>query len=154
MTYKLRKNGSRIIGIQNEEDSMTDPSFAPECDVNNIVKKYKNTGQITHLAKREGVYADVSTITDLLTATIQVQKASEAFKTIPAELRRKLNEDPAELIEFLNDPKNDEEAIYYGLKERNYSQNDDKTTKQNSTSPDPKTVPDASKSDPSHEVRG
>nr|QJB20813.1 MAG: internal scaffolding protein [Microvirus sp.] len=154
MTYNLRKNGTRIIGIQNEEDSLTDPSFASECNVNNIVKKFKNTGQITHLAKREGVYADVSTVTDLLTATIQVQKASEAFKTIPAELRRKLNEDPAQLIEFLNDPENDEEAIYYGLKERNYPQNDDKTTKKDSTSTDSKTVQDASKSDPSHDVKG
>ena len=154
MTYNLRKNGTRIIGIQNEEDSRTDPSFADECNVNNIVKKFKNTGQITHLAKREGVYADVSTVTDLLTATIQVQKASEAFKTIPAELRRKLNEDPAQLIEFLNDPQNDEEAIYYGLKERNYPQYDDKTTKKDSTSTDSKTVPDASKSDPSHDVKG
>lgn len=139
--YKLRKNGSRIIGTENNEDSQTDPSFAEQCNVNNIIKKYKETGQITHMARSQGVYADVSTVTDLLTATTQVEKAAEAFKTIPAELRRKLNEDPAALIDFLNDPNNDEEAIYYGLKERNYSQNDDQTTKKNSTSTssDPKT---------------
>ena len=146
MTYKLRKNGSRDISTENNEDSQTDPSFAKECDVNNIIKKFKDTGHITHLAKRQGVYADVSDVTDLLTATVQVQKAAEAFKTIPAALRRKLNEDPNELIEFLNNPENDEEAIYYGLKERNYPQNNDSTMKPDSTSPVP--TPNASKDSP------
>lgn len=148
--YKLRKNGSRIIGTENNEDSQTDPSFAEQCNVNNIIKKYKETGQITHMARSQGVYADVSTVTDLLTATTQVEKAAEAFKTIPAELRRKLNEDPAALIEFLNDPNNDEEAIYYGLKERNYSQNDDQTTKKNSTSTS--SDPKPSSKEPPHDA--
>ena len=73
---------------------------------------------------------------------------------IPIEKHVTYKKDPAQLIEFLNDPENDEEAIYYGLKERNYPQYDDKTTKKDSTSTDSKTVPDASKSDPSHDVKG
>jgi hypothetical protein len=42
--------------------------------------------------------------------------ANDAFMTLPAELRYKFNNDPQNFISYLQDPKNDEEAIKYGFK--------------------------------------
>lgn len=115
--------------------SMTDQSQAKECDVNNIMKKYLKTGQITHLSSKQAIYADISQIPDLLEATIKVKEASEAFRALPASLREKLNNDPSQLPSYLSDPKNDEEAISYGLKvkrpnaHKNDELNDEKKSK-------------------------
>lgn len=119
---EIRPDGSRRVYTVNEQPSKTDQSQAPACDVNNIMAKYKKTGQITHLARKQGVYADVSQISDLQTAIEQVQSANNAFMSIPAELRAKLNNDPVKFIEYLQDPSNDEESIKYGLKTPKQSQ--------------------------------
>ncbi len=121
------------VAIRFTENSETDQSFKDECNVNIIIAKFRKTGQITHLAKSQGTYADVSEIPDLLGAYEQVRLAEQAFATVPAELRKKLDNDPQKFIEFLNDPKNNEEAVKYGLKDK-IPQNDDKTTKKESTS--------------------
>lgn len=108
--------------------SQTQQQFAEQCDVNYIMKTYAKTGEITHLARQEGVYADVSTIPDLQQSINNVKAAEEAFMTLPADLRKKLDHSPVKFIQYLNDPKNDEEAIKYGLKNPPAINNDDLTT--------------------------
>lgn len=95
--------------------SMADPSFAPECDVNNIVKKYEQTGQITHLAKRAGTYADVSELPDLAEAFAIVDFANQAFLELPAEIREHLGNDPTNLEGFIQDPHNHDILLKYGM---------------------------------------
>lgn len=114
---EIRPDGSRRVYTEITGVSKTDQSQKEACDVNNIMSRYKKTGQITHLAKKQGVYADLTQISDLQSAIQQVQQAKTAFMTLPAELRAQLNNDPAKLVEFLQNPKNDELAIKYGLKD-------------------------------------
>lgn len=113
---ELRPNGTKRVCTVNLEKSKTDGSFKEECDTNNIIAKFNKTGQLTHIAKRQGNYADVSEITDLHTAFIHVKEAKETFQELPAILRKKFNNSPTEFIAFLEDPKNDEEAVQLGLK--------------------------------------
>lgn len=108
----------RRVATENTESSMTDQSFKKDCDVNTVIARFKKTGQITHLARTQGVYADLSETKDLLSSIMEVQRANDAFMTLPSQLRAKLNNSPADFIEWINDPKNDEEAIKYGLKSR------------------------------------
>lgn len=105
------------VYVQNDEPSMTDQSQAKACDVNEILLRYQKTGEITHLAKNRGVYADISTFTDLHTALSQVRKAQEGFDSLPAQLRARFNNDPLKFVEYLNDEKNLEESIQLGLRE-------------------------------------
>lgn len=100
---------------RNTEPSKTDQSQKRECDVNNIVRKFTKTGQISHMAKRPGVYADVSDVPDLMGAISIVQQAQEAFDALPATLRKSLNNDPQNLKGWLQDPANTKEAVKYGL---------------------------------------
>jgi phage internal scaffolding protein len=42
-------------------------------------------------------------------------EAQNAFKTLPASIRAEFNNDPAQVIDFLNDPANRDKAIEIGL---------------------------------------
>lgn len=91
-------------------------SFKAQCDINTIMKKYEKTGLIDHV-KTGGTYGDFTQVTDYHTALNQIQAAEEAFMTLPASLRGRFENDPAQLISFLEDPKNKKEAISLGLVE-------------------------------------
>lgn len=110
-----RPNGSRRVYTEFKEPSLTDQSFLKETDVNNIMAKYVRTGQINHLAKKQGVFADVSNISDLLDMSIKVKTANEAFNALPAYIRAKLNNDPTQLELYISDEKNHPELIKLGL---------------------------------------
>ncbi|QXP44236.1 MAG: internal scaffolding protein [Arizlama microvirus] len=114
-----RPNGTIRVCTENKEPDKTDQSFAKMVNVNEIVAKFKKTGQITHLAKNAGKYADVSNITDLHESLIKVQEAQNTFLTLPAYIRKQFNNNPQEMIAFLQDPKNDEQAVQMGLKTLN-----------------------------------
>lgn len=115
--YKYRReNGSIRVFSVNNDPSKTDQSFAEQCDINNIIKRYQQTGQVTHLAKNQGIYSDVSEIPDLQGAFQAVQDASFAFSTLPASIRDRFKNNPIEFVEFLQNPENDAEAISLGLK--------------------------------------
>lgn len=110
---KIRK---RVITI-NEEPSMTDQSQAAETDVNYIMDKFMKTGQITHLTSKQAMYRDLTNIPSLGEALTTITKANEAFATLPAKLREKFGNSPELFVSYLQDPKNDKEAIELGLKE-------------------------------------
>lgn len=110
------KTGRKRVITINEEPSMTDQSQAPQCDVNNIIAKFQKTGEISHLAQHQGMYADVSEFQDLHTALSQVRAAEYAFQSLPGQLRARFENDPVKFVEFLQDPKNDVEAVQLGLK--------------------------------------
>ena len=76
---ELRPNGTKLVHTVNELPPETDQSFGKECDINHIVKKFIKTGQITHLARRQGFYGDQSQIPDFQTAMDTVTKAQQTF---------------------------------------------------------------------------
>lgn len=98
-----------------EKPSKTQQQFKDDCDVNLILEKYTKGEDITHLSNRQGTYADVSQVDGLLDAHIQLKAAEKAFMQLPAQLRKKLGNNPLALEDYLNDPENIEEALHYGL---------------------------------------
>ena len=64
--YKPHPKGK--FATPTEGESMTQQQFQAGCDVNNILAKYKKTGQISHLAKHNGNFGDFSSIEDYQTA--------------------------------------------------------------------------------------
>lgn len=109
------ENGRTRVRTINEEKTRTQQQFKDQCDVNNIMSKYLKTGEIHHLARKAGVYADVSNITDYHGMLLQVQDAANAFMALPSSIRIRFNNDPQELLQFLQDPKNLEEGTKLGL---------------------------------------
>jgi len=95
--------------------TMAKQSFKAECDINNIMKKYQATGLITHIQKAPGGYGDFSNVTDYHDSINRVNAAVQAFMSLPSKLRKEFNNDPGEMLAFLDDPSNEAEAISLGL---------------------------------------
>lgn len=98
--------------------SLTKQSFKDECDINNILKKYQNTGLITHVQEARSGYGDFTAVTDYQSALNAVLEAQDAFLELPAQIRERFNNDPTEFVAFIDDPRNANAAIELGLKPR------------------------------------
>lgn len=113
-----RPDGSVRVQTINEEPSLAQQQFKDQCDINHIMEKYSETGTITHLNPRTGVYADVSQFGDLRESFEKIQKADELFMQLPAKVRSKFENDPLKFVDWCSDPKNLDEAVSLGLAEK------------------------------------
>lgn len=97
--------------------SRTHQSFVAECDINNILKEYALSGQIRHISARaeQGTYADLPDSVDFQEALNIVMEGREAFASLPSQVRNRFHNNPAEFLEFMADPANQDEAIKLGL---------------------------------------
>lgn len=94
---------------------MTDPSFEAECDVNNIVKRYVSTG-LWPQNVRPGFWEDVTNMPeDLMAVHARLREAERSFMLLPSGVRSRFGNDPLQLLLFLEDPANAEEAVALGL---------------------------------------
>lgn len=110
---KFRTKYGEKIKVQKICDALsrTKQSFKAECDVNNILKKYRNTG-ILPQASKAAFYGDFSNVSDFQTAVAMVHEADEKFMALPAHIRKEFNNDPQQLLGFLETAtKDDLEAI-------------------------------------------
>lgn len=95
-------------------EGRTKQSFKDECDINTIMRRYQQTGTLEHVQRREAQYADC-TGRDYQTAMELIANARSAFEELPAAVRDRFDNDPAELLDFVRDPDNAEEAAELGL---------------------------------------
>lgn len=94
--------------------SLTHQSFKDECDINLIVARAAQTG-FTPMRSQPLIQGDFSEVPDYQTAMNTVVRAREAFDALPAKVRDRFNNDPSQLLNFVSDEKNREEATKLGL---------------------------------------
>lgn len=102
------------VQFKTKGESLTKQSMKNDCDINNIMRRYEKTGFISHI-KNGGTYGDFSTVDSYHSAMNEIIAAKEAFMTLPASVRKKFQNDPAEMIEFLQNKENYDEAVKLGL---------------------------------------
>jgi len=95
-------------------ESRTKQSFKDECDINRIMSRYQNTGVMEFVNKREARYADVTAF-DYQEACNLVAGANSMFHDLPSALRSRFDNDPGQLLAFLDNPSNLQEAVSLGL---------------------------------------
>lgn len=112
--------------------SLTRQEFADECDINQILEKYQTQGIVPETNKIQPVYVDLTdpAYMDYQQAMNTVIEADYAFNRLPAKVRERFNNNPADLIMFVQDPANIQEAHKLGLLRDDY--------KSPSTPPEPK----------------
>ena len=115
---RYKNHSPREFAFTCEGESLTQQQFVEECDVNNILAKYKRTGLISHLARHSGNFGDFSSVDDYQTSLGKIMQAQQSFEMLPSELRSKFGNDPGRLIEFMSDEKNTEDCYKFGLKIR------------------------------------
>lgn len=97
------------------DKSLTQQQFAAECNINNIVKQAEKSGFISSSNPRPGYYGDVSSVASYQEALAIVQEAHDTFTQLPGNVRARFANDPSNLLIFLSDPNNREEAIKLGF---------------------------------------
>lgn len=93
----------------------TKQSFQAECDINNIMAKYAKTGVLEHTRNVQGAYGDFSDVPDFQEARNRLIAAEQAFMALPAAVRKRFDNDPEQLVAFIADDKNYDEALKLGL---------------------------------------
>lgn len=102
------------IAITFPEETKTKQSFKDECDINLIINKYKQTGQISHLANRQGEYAFASSTT-FDQAMRVVADANSQFEELPARARAHFDNNPAAFLDAAQDESRRSEFVDLGL---------------------------------------
>lgn len=110
-TYKEHRRLRKTFALP----SMTKQSFKKECDINNIMKQYMKTGLIAHAAQYAGRYEDVASAVELQEVIQIIADAGEAFASLPAEVRKRFENDAGQFLAFVENPENLEEVNAMGL---------------------------------------
>jgi len=108
---------SNASGLVCEEPTRAQQHHKDECDINVILERFGKTGQVPVNAI-SGTYGDFSGVHDYHTALNTLIAAESEFEALPANIRKQFANEPARLIDFLNDPANKDQAIELGLVNR------------------------------------
>ena len=93
---------------------MCQQHFKADADVNRIIDRYVKTGFLP-TSPIPPLYADVSSLGDYQSLIDNIRRSHELFDELPSELRKRFGNDPGQLIDFINDPDNLDEAVKLGL---------------------------------------
>jgi len=95
--------------------SRTKQSFAKECDINNIMKRYEKDGVVNHFNRYGGMYGDFTGVPEYREAVERVMRADAMFMSLPASIRTRFENDPGAFVKFVEDPANKDELTKMGL---------------------------------------
>lgn len=101
-----------------DNPSLTMQSFQKECDINEVMRKWEKTGQFPTLEKPSSRYEDISELGDYQSALNTVIAGQNAFDSLDANVRYRFSNDPANFVNFCQDPANADELVALGLAER------------------------------------
>lgn len=133
--FKTIYNYVQNDGVKFNEPSMTQQQFKDECDINKIMERYLKTGVLSDPLDQRGTpkYGEYAEIGDYMDHMNKVVEANEMFEALPASIRKRFNNNPADLVEFVMDANNRAEAELLGLVEKEVVEVVEKATDVNST---------------------
>jgi hypothetical protein len=139
------KRSTKRTPYEDSLPSKTQQQFKDDCDIRKIIARRSAMGIPLEISAdpNGGMIQDFSNSGDYRENLHKLQRAQEAFMALDPKLRQKFGNDPAELINYLQDDSNYDEALKLGLlKEgaQSKGKNDDKTTN-NSPLPTPSPQP-------------
>jgi phage internal scaffolding protein len=105
---------SNESGLACKDATRAQQHHKDECDINQILERFGKTGQMPVNAI-SGTYGDFSGVVDYHTAMNALIAAESEFDALPAKIRARFDNEPTNLIDFMNDPRNRKEAETLGL---------------------------------------
>lgn len=92
----------------------TEQAHKDTCNINKILQKYDRNGLISHVSRFEAQFGDVTGI-EFKTAQDKVIAARNEFDALPSNIRNRFKNDPSQLLSFMDNPSNRDEAIKLGI---------------------------------------
>lgn len=93
---------------------MAQQQFKDDADINRIVERYGVTGELPADVKVP-LPDEFYEVADFQSALNVVLEGERAFMEMPADVRRRFDNDPGKFLEFVHDDKNRDEARSLGL---------------------------------------
>ena len=107
---------SNESGLLCEDASLAQQQFKDDNNPNLIMEKFARTGDLSLLQTGGSPqFGDFTSAVDYRTSLDRVNEAKLFFSQLSAETRKRFDNDPAQFLEFFEDPKNLSEAIKLGL---------------------------------------
>lgn len=119
--YAKHKPGDRVkyaTDCGGAEASMTKQEFRKETDINYIVNRYVKNGMPAPRSEVHLAFQDCTLIPDYQGALDIINKGAAAFLELPPKVRERFGNEPARLVEFLQNDSNRAEAEFLGLVEK------------------------------------
>lgn len=116
LPFRHLLSARKRVGFDCSQPMITKQEFADECDINVIMARYQSTGVLPVIQAREGRFVDAPE-DDYHSAMIKVAEANSMFAQLPARIRDRFENDPGQLIAFLQDDRNLQEARELGIVE-------------------------------------
>ncbi|HUD20444.1 MAG TPA: hypothetical protein VMR81_08440, partial [Patescibacteria group bacterium] len=113
--YKNLNDMPRTAGQVFLMPSKTQQHLSNDADINAIVARFRKTGFLSNVNPRSPRFADVSLIGDFRTTQDRIFSIQNEFASLPSSIRTRFNNDVAELIDFIADKNNTQEAIELGI---------------------------------------
>lgn len=101
-------------GLECEDESLAQQHMRDECDINNMLERFGVTG-LVDAEMRQPMQGDFTGITDYRSALDAVIQAEESFMQFDAKTRERFGNNPGNLLDFVLDVNNKDEAIRLGL---------------------------------------
>lgn len=120
--YRLQPRTAHEFDTEHRDDfydespSLTKQADAEGADINNIVRRYLQTG-VAPGYQGDPMYGDFSDVHDFRAALEIVAEANAQFAGLEANVRARFDNDPAKFLEFVNNPNNGDELVKMGLAE-------------------------------------
>lgn len=122
MDEKWRQKNSDDNKIFFNEPSLTQQHFKKECDINWIVKQFKDVNgfelEDSYRGFVSGHFGDFSNVSDYQTALLQCKQANEAYENLPQKVKDKFGNRIDMFLNFVDDISNVNEMVELGLLKR------------------------------------
>lgn len=120
MEIRSRYNAGAREGWSSSVPSMTQQQFKDEADINYIVSMYDSTGVMPTFhgdgQPAQPVFGDFAELPDNAQEMYnRMIQARDHFNSLPLEVRKRFNYDPAAFLEFAENPNNANELVAMGL---------------------------------------
>lgn len=103
-------------GIVFEKPSRTKQSFSDECNINSIMNRYATCGVIDHVNTAQPLSGDFTIApADYQEAMNIMIEAEDRFAALPSDIRKRFDNKPLNLLEFIQNPDNYEEGVKLGI---------------------------------------
>lgn len=120
MEIRSRYDNGVREGWSSSRPSMTQQQFRDEVDINYIVSMYDSTGVMPTFhgdgQPSQPVFGDFAELPDNAQEMYnRMIEARNNFNSLPLEVRKRFNYDPAAFLEFAENPENIDELVAMGL---------------------------------------
>lgn len=105
---------SDATALRCPEPSLTQQQFKKDSDINTIVETYTRTGVLPN-HEHQPTYGDFTDFEDFHSTMNRLLSAQDDFMALPASVRARFANDPGQLLDFIADSSNYDEAVKLGL---------------------------------------